>query len=1160
MAWARRRRRRSMRLPGCPEIDEIHRTSALAVLRLDWRREYPANLCAVEGVAFCLRVAKLTRMKRTLGVLLILCAGLSWAAEPLETERLARHLRLVDPVALGRTLDDLATTFPAQYQAAQFRQRLAALEPNLPALRERLRRGDATALMAARAWLQLQRDALLANPLLDFRELLLVRRSQARLGLPTNWASNCSLPKEGYDNEIVRLDFRDPSSPLRTVFRPADGAFVGDLELHWDARRLMFSKSAPKQSWQVYEIGLDGGGPLRQVTPDLGADVDNYDACYLPRGDVIFMSTAAMVAVPCVNGSSSVANLFRLGSDGKVRQLCFDQEHDWSPTVTDDGRILYLRWEYADIPHAHSRRLFQMNPDGTGQIAYYGSNGYWPNAVFYARPIPGRPTQVVGVVSGHHGLTRMGELVVFDNALGQSEAGGVVQRIPGFGRKVERVVKDPLADDSWPRFLHPWPLGRADGTGSGKYFLVSCQPAPDAPWGVYLVDVFDNMLLLREEPGMALLEPMPVAVRPMPAERVDRVDPANREASVMISNIYEGPGLQGIPRGEVKALRLFTYVYGYRNLGGTYGTIGMNGPWDIRRILGTVPVKEDGSAYFQIPANTPISIQPLDGEGKALQLMRSWLVGMPGETVSCTGCHEDRRTAPGSLMTRATLAKPDAIAPWHGPGRGFSFAAEVQPVLDAACISCHNGVTTHRGKLTLNLRGDEPLKDWRSALPGSQGTKYGGKFSVGYANLFPYVHTSGIESNIGLLSPMEFHADTSELVQMLRKGHYGVRLEAEQWDRLITWIDLNAPFHGDWGTIAGDEARRCEERRSELRRQLAGVDEFHLAAATVAATPDASQFRKTVPPLPAAPRPTEAPRSGARVRPLQRVELGDGITIAFSYIPAGSFPMGGESPDEQPVHTVKIAHGFWMATTEVSNAQYACFDSVHDTGREHLRGYAFGTEGYPLHAPDQPVARVSWHRARAFCAWLAQRTGLRIDLPTEAQWEYACRAGTVTPFSFGAASADFSLFANLADLTTREFAANNYLRTAQVPLPNPPPANDYTPKDERYCDGLLVSGPVGRLKPNPWGLYDLHGNVAEWTRSLYQNYPYNDADGRNRPDAAGRRVVRGGSWRDRPFRAASGFRLAYQPHQRAVDVGFRVIVEEDVTEFTPRRQVARLKE
>jgi formylglycine-generating enzyme required for sulfatase activity len=305
-----------------------------------------------------------------------------------------------------------------------------------------------------------------------------------------------------------------------------------------------------------------------------------------------------------------------------------------------------------------------------------------------------------------------------------------------------------------------------------------------------------------------------------------------------------------------------------------------------------------------------------------------------------------------------------------------------------------------------------------------------------------------------------------------------------------------------------------------------------------------------VTPTPAAPRPAQPPRSGPRARPLQRLDLGGGQTLTFAYIPPGSFPLGGEQPDEQPVHTVRIARGFWMATAEVTNAQYARFDPEHDSGREHLRGYAFGMEGYPLHEPAQPVARVAWHQAREFCAWLARRTGLRVELPTEAQWEYACRAGTTTPFSFGAAAADFSLHANLSDLTTREFAANNYLRTSQVPLPNPPPANDYTLKDDRFHDGLLVAGPAGRLKPNPWGLHDLHGNVAEWTRSLYQTYPYKEDDGRNRPDAAGRRVVRGGSWRDRPLRATAGFSLAYLPHQRALDVGFRVIVDEDLAELS----------
>ena len=121
-----------------------------------------------------------------------------------------------------------------------------------------------------------------------------------------------------------------------------------------------------------------------------------------------------------------------MDADGEnIRQLCFDQDHDWCPTVLNNGRVLYIRWEYTDMPHSNTRLLFHMNPDGTEQMEYYGSNSYWPNSIFYARPIPGHPTKVVAVVGGHHGEPRMGELVIFDPARGRREADGAVQRIPG---------------------------------------------------------------------------------------------------------------------------------------------------------------------------------------------------------------------------------------------------------------------------------------------------------------------------------------------------------------------------------------------------------------------------------------------------------------------------------------------------------------------------------------------------------------------------------------------------------------------------------------------------------------------------------------------------------------------------------------------------------
>jgi hypothetical protein len=234
-------------------------------------------------------------------------------------------------------------------------------------------------------------------------------------------------------------------------------------------------------------------------------------------------------------------------------------------------------------PEAPLTTLYRpANDTFVGDVDLHCTSSYWPNGVFFARPIPGHPTQVAGIVTGHHGVPRMGELVIFDPQLGRSEAEGVVQRIPGWGKKVERVVKDAVADASWPKFLHPYPLGRPNGEGSGKCFLVACQPTPESLWGIYLVDVFDNRLLLREEPDYALLEPVPTQQRPAPPVIPDRVQPERTNSLVYLVDVYAGPGLRGIPRGEVKALRVFTYVYGYRGMGGLYGTIGLNGPWDIR--------------------------------------------------------------------------------------------------------------------------------------------------------------------------------------------------------------------------------------------------------------------------------------------------------------------------------------------------------------------------------------------------------------------------------------------------------------------------------------------------------------------------------------------------------------------------------------------------
>ncbi len=748
----------------------------------------------------------------------------------------------------------------------------------------------------------------------------------------------------------------------------------------------------------------------------------------------------------------------------------------------------------------------------------------------------------------------MGELVLFDVGRGRREAQGAVQRIPGRGKKVEPVIADNLVDASWPKFLHPYPL-------SEKYFLVAAQQTPQSLWGIYLVDVFDGMFLLKELPEEALLEPIPLRKTPRPPILPDKVDLRRSDAVIFLADVYAGGGLEGIPRGTVQRLRLISYHYLYPGMGGPQGVVGMEGPWDLKRILGTVPVEEDGSALFRVPANTPLAVQPLDAEGKALQLMRSWFTAMPGEVVSCVGCHEGQNSAPPNRAALAARKPPAEITPWYGPARGFNFAREVQPVLDRYCVGCHDGRTV-AGKPVVDLRGGRLIADYTSVY--HHGGIDAGHFTTSYAELHRWVRRPGLESDYHLLVPMEFHADTTQLVRMLRRGHYGVRLDAEAWDRLITWIDLNCPFHGTWTEIAGPQrVGPPAQRRRELARRYAGLEVDPEAIFA----PPPKPVAPVVPPqddrpLPAPRRvagwPFDAAEAARRQQQwaqrwpvaagqsVRTVDLGNGIALEMVLIPPGEFLLGDDHgyPDEKPRTAVRIGRPYWISRCEITNRQFACFDPGHDSRVESKNAMQFGVRGFYVNGPSQPVVRVTWQQALAFCRWLSQRTGAPFSLPTEAEWEYACRAGTDTPFWFGGVDTDFAAFDNLADRTLRQYVCDPYSKV-RVPLPNPSKYDDWIPKDDRFEDGGFVSEEVGHRRPNPWGLCEMHGNVAEWTLSAYRPYPYRQDDGRNDPTGPEFRVVRGGSWRDLPRECRSASRQPYRPYQKVYNVGFRVVLHGD---------------
>ena len=948
-------------------------------------------------------------------------------------------------------------------------------------------------------------EVLLANPLLDFDKLLVVR------GTPyfqSNWDGPNHL---GSDLIVV--------SPVRADGKQTllyhDGR-IADFDLNWDGRRILFSNGNA-----LFEIQADGTG-LRQVSAK-DPPVWHYDGCYLPDGKIACVSNACEQAVPCTGGPN-VGNMHILNADGSGdHRVCFEQDQDWNPTVMQDGRILYTRWEYADLPHYFSRLLFRMNPDGSGQMEYYHSNSYWPNAMFWPRPIPGHPTEIVCVISGHHGVSRTGEMVLLDPALGRHEAQGCLQRIPGYGKKVEAIIEDQLVTNSWPKFACPWPLAEPKtNRGAGKYFLASVKPDESATWDLCLVDIFDNITPILKG---GYMNGVPLRPREKPPVIPSNLTAGQKDGVILLADIYRGEGLRGYPRGSIKQLRIGSYEYRFAGNGDTYAASNEGG-WDVKKILGTVPVREDGSAMFRVPANTPIFVQPLDAEGKAQQIMRSWYTAMPGETASCVGCHENQNSGPPSKMTAAALARPAEITPWNGPTRGFSFDREVQPVLDRRCVGCHEGKPVREGDrmvATPDLRAKQLRPD------------FSGRYSPAYMVLQEYVRRAGFESDIHMHVPSEFEADTSPLVQMLKKGHHNVQLTRDDWERLYTWIDFNVPYPANWRESHVPPSQELVERRAKHQKLFAGIDdrdeEPQPLPPVAAFEPPAPVPASTAKPLAIAGWPLTADaakklqQATAAAMPPRELTLSGGIKMNFAVIPAGRFVMGSlrGAANESPEAAVTIDRPFYLGVTEVTNAQYAAFDPHHDSGYIEGRNKDRTSRGTPINAPDQPVVRVSWNEAMAFCRWLSQETGCRATLPTEAQWEWACRAGAATAFSFGDTLQDHNGAMNIADSS---IAGWNYGRA-----------------EPNYSDGYYFTIPVGRTPANAWGLADMHGNAAEWCLSNYRPYPYDLRDGRDDPQVAGLKVVRGGSWNDLAKDASSSARWRYQPYQPVYNVGFRVLIE-----------------
>ncbi|MBT4818636.1 MAG: SUMF1/EgtB/PvdO family nonheme iron enzyme [Lentisphaerae bacterium] len=987
---------------------------------------------------------------------------------------------------------DQQATFGTDYPKADEKlARITTLEKQIAALlAEKVQPGTETVtrLLALKSDIStVARDILLTNPLLGFERLLMIKGGP---GFSSNWGGANRL-----GNEVVSLSPVAPDGELTTVYK---GSRVSDMDVNWDARRILLSDGR-----HLHELDTETG-KARQISTQTDRHVMHYDGCYLPNGRIAFVSTACEQAVPCTGGWY-VGNLHLMEADGtNERRITFDQDHSWNPCVLNSGRVIFTRWEYTDTPHYFTRLLFHMNPDGSEQMEYYGSNSYWPNALYWTRPIPGHPTKVVAIVSGHHGVGRMGELAIFDPALGRHEAQGAIQKIPGYGKPVDPVIKDGLVSESWPRFATPWPLAEPEThRGAGKYFLVACKMTPYSSWGVYLADIFDNLTPLLMGPYSM---PVPWRPRPRPPIVPDKVDRARTDAHVVMSDVYEGGGISGFPKGTVKALRIGSHHYRYGGNGDTRGS-SYEGGWDVKRILGTVPVEPDGSAFFKVPANTPIFVQPIDADGKALQTMRSWFAAMPGETVSCVGCHEPQNQTAPVHSGQAFRRGASEITPWFGPVRGFSFDREVQPVLDRRCVGCHSGAPRKDKRAIPDLRAKRLHPDFK------------GPYSPAYMALHAYVRRAGYEADYHLAAPAEYHADTSQLVQMLTKGHHGVTLTPEEWRRLYTWIDYNIPYPANWRESHRPPKDDQIERRAKYKKLYAAIednDEAPVPLPPVAAfePPQRHDSARQAVTLEGWPLSREAAGEQQRKAALPdlTLELAPGVDLEFVPVPRGAFLMGDTAgfPDENRQERVVLERSFYLSKLEVTNSQFGLFDPYHDSRFVAGRGKDRFTRGYPVNQPEQPVVRVTYLQAKAFCEWLTTKTGAVCRLPTEQQWEYACKAGSSTLWPNGDDPKNAGNRANISDASLTRW---NWGRC-----------------EKEINDGARFSVPGGKYPANAWGLHDMIGNVAEWTASDYA-------------PGTSLKVVRGGSWNDTLRYARSSSRWRYAAHQPVYNVGFRVLCE-----------------
>ena len=602
---------------------------------------------------------------------------------------------------------------------------------------------------------RLRRGLMLENPVINFTGLLMVDMPYPA---GREWAHE-TRHRLGYmavpGGQLIVLDGLSLDGKVRRLMPqvPLHGSFWRP-DISFDGKRALFCfKPHNEKSFHIYEINLDGTG-LRQITSGI---YDDFDPVYLPDGKhFVFSSTRGHTYVRCMPPTNAF-NLMRGELDGgDLYFISANNEPDYLPSVMNDGRLIYTRWEYTDKPLWRAQSLWTVNPDGTQPNTFWGNQSVWPDLLKDARAIPGS-RRVMFTGSAHHNWFS-GSIGIVDPDKGANFPDGLTKvtaeiRWPESGNGPVDPVEssDYLPYGNFDSYQTPYPLGEKD-------FLVSARR--NGKFALYLMDTDGNRELVYEGTNH-IFHAQPIRARTVPPALPDRVKwPTSAErlnpegGTIYSANVYQGapPEL----KGKAKYLRVLhieqkTYTYwNHRPALSTGPVVSLVQSDGVKRILGTVPIHPDGSVWFQVPAGIALHFQLLDENHRALQTMRSFANVMPGESRGCLGCHEQHSRAPqpGAGPATAVRSVPDAITPvpWAydagftvAPqgcatleqafeagrtsagkadagkvarterfGTSVGYLKDVQPVLDRSCGKCHEGDGEARKKLDLTLRGYEP--------------------------------------------------------------------------------------------------------------------------------------------------------------------------------------------------------------------------------------------------------------------------------------------------------------------------------------------------------------------------------------------------------------------------------------------------------------------